>query len=297
MITITEVGPRDGLQNEKAQIPTTAKIAFVNALSESGVQEIEVSSFVSPKWVPQLADALEVFQRIQRQSGVIYSALVPNEKGLEHALEAHVNKISIFTAASETFNQKNINASISESIERFRPVIAIAKAEKLPIRGYVSTAFYCPYEGKIPSTQVVAVVQKLLDLGVDEVSLGDTIGKAAPGDIRELLDNVMPILSKDQVVLHLHDTYGLAIANAMTAWSEYRITRFDSSAGGLGGCPYAPGAFGNVATEDLVYALRASGAEISVDIAKIVGAAKEIEPQLNRTLASRLSRVLSQSPS
>jgi hydroxymethylglutaryl-CoA lyase len=297
MISITEISPRDGLQNEKAQIPSAAKIALVNALSESGVQEIEVSSFVSPKWIPQLADALELFQQIKRRPGLLYSALVPNTQGLERALEAHVDKISVFTAASETFNQKNINASISKSIARFQPVVMRAKAEKLPIRGYVSTAFYCPYEGKISPRQVISVVQQLLELGVDEVSLGDTIGKAAPRDIRELLDEVVPILDLDRIVLHLHDTYGLAIANALVAWDTYGITRFDSSAGGLGGCPYAPGASGNVATEDLVYALRASGAEISVDLEIIVSAAKGIEPQLKRALASRLSRISSQSPS
>lgn len=292
MIYLTEVGPRDGLQNEKAEIPTEAKVKFINRLSESGVQEIEVSSFVSPKWVPQLADANEVFSRITRREGVIYSALVPNERGLERAFECDVDKISIFTAASETFNQNNINASIAESIERFRPVIRQAKQEHLPVRGYISTAFHCPYEGKIEPKQVLPVAEALIDLGVDEISIGDTIGKAVPQEIRALLELILPRMSKTNVVMHLHATYGTAIANALVAWEDFEITHFDSSAGGLGGCPYAPGASGNVATEDLVFALRASGATVPVDEAKVLEAARGIEPHLGHPLESRLSRVL-----
>lgn len=294
-IRITEVGPRDGLQNESNVVPTDAKVAFVNALSASGVDEIEASGFVHPKWVPQLADAADVFHQLVRNSGVLYSSLVPNEKGFERALEANVDKIAVFTAASETFNQHNINASIAESIERFRPVLKGAKSEDLPVRGYVSTAFHCPYEGKITPDQVVPIVEQFLELGVDEVSIGDTIGKASPLDVRALLDELLKSLDPERVVLHFHDTYGMAIANALTAWEDYGITRFDSSAGGLGGCPYAPGAAGNVATEDLIYTLRASGAETNVDEAAIVEAAQDIEPHLSRPLNSRLSRVLSES--
>lgn len=293
-IRITEVGPRDGLQNESNVVPTEGKVAFVNSLSAAGVDEVEVSGFVHPKWVPQLADAADVFHQLERAPDVVYAALVPNEKGLERALEAHIDKIAVFTAASETFNRHNINASIAESFERFQPVMKGAKAEKLPVRGYVSTAFHCPYEGKIAPDQVVPVVERLLELGVDEVSIGDTIGKASPPEVRALLDQLSDTLEPERVVLHFHDTYGMAIANALTAWEGYGITRFDSSAGGLGGCPYAPGAAGNVATEDLVSALRASGAETNVNEAAIVDAAQGIEAHLSRPLDSRLSRVLSE---
>ena len=290
-IRITEVGPRDGLQNESDVIPTGAKVAFVDALGATGVDEVEVSGFVHPKWVPQLADAADVFRQLERTPGVVYSALVPNEKGLERALEAGVDKIAVFTAASETFNRHNINASIKESIERFQPVMKGAKAEGLPVRGYVSTAFHCPYEGRIEPDQVGPVVEQLLELGVDEVSIGDTIGKASPADVRALLDVLWERLNAERMVLHFHDTYGMAIANALTAWEDYGVTRFDSSAGGLGGCPYAPGAAGNVATEDLAYALRASGAEVRTDETAIVKAAQGIEPYLSRPLNSRLSGV------
>lgn len=291
-IRVTEVGPRDGLQTESAVIPTEAKVAFVNALGGSGADEIEVSGFVHPQWVPQLADAADVFRQLERTAGVVYSALVPNEKGLDRALDAGVDKIAVFTAASETFSRKNVNASIAESIDRFRPVLTRAQAESLPVRGYVSTAFHCPYEGKVDPDQVVPVVEQLLELGVDEVSIGDTIGKASPPEVRALLDTLMARLAPDQLVLHFHDTYGIAIANALAAWEDYGIARFDSSAGGLGGCPFAPGAAGNVATEDLVYALQASGADVTVDGASLVNAARGIEPHLSRPLNSRLSRVL-----
>ena len=294
-VRITEVGPRDGLQNESNVVPTEAKVAFVNALGATGVDEIEVSGFVHPKWVPQLADAADVFHQLERAPGIIYSALVPNEKGLERALEAGVDKIAVFTAASETFNRHNINASIAESIERFQSVMKRVKSEDLPVRGYVSTAFHCPYEGRIAPDQVVPVVEQLLDLGVDEVSIGDTIGKAPPSDVRALLDVLFKRVGPERLVLHVHDTYGMAIANALAAWEDYGVTRFDSSAGGLGGCPYAPGAAGNVATEDLVYALQASGAETNVDEAVVVQAAQKIEPHLSRSLNSRLSRVLAES--
>ena len=290
-IRLTEVGPRDGLQNESRVVPTEAKVAFVNALGATGVDEIEVSGFVHPTWVPQLADAADVFRQLGRAPDVSYSALVPNETGLERALEAHVDKVAVFTAASETFNRHNINASIAESIERFQPVLKQAKANDLRVRGYVSTAFHCPYEGRIQPDQVVPVVEQLLELGVDEVSIGDTIGKASPADVRALLDVLWKRVGPERLVLHVHDTYGMAITNAMTAWADYGVTRFDSSAGGLGGCPYAPGAAGNVATEDLIHALRASGAEVNVDEAAVVEAAQGIEPHLSRPLNSRLSRV------
>jgi len=256
-VRIVEVGPRDGLQNEAAVIPTDAKVAFVDLLGKTGVSEIEVSSFVSPKWVPQLADAEEVFKRIRREPGVVYSALVPNEKGLERARAAGVDKIAVFTAASETFNRKNINASIAESIERFRPVIRDAG---VPVRAYVSTAFWCPYEGKVAPAAVADVVRRLADLGAGEISIGDTIGKAVPDEVRALLGLLLP--SPVPLALHFHDTYGHAVENALCGWKEFGIEAFDASAGGLGGCPYAPGASGNVATEALARALPGTGVDV-----------------------------------
>jgi hydroxymethylglutaryl-CoA lyase len=290
-IRITEVGPRDGLQNESSPVPTEAKVAFINALARTGVTEVEVGSFVSPKAVPQLADSDEVCRRIDRVPGVIYSALVPNLKGLERARVVGVNKIAVFTAASESFTQRNIQASIAESLSRFEPVIKEAKRDGLTVRGYVSTAVYCPYEGLISASKVKTVVRQLLELGVEEVSLGDTIGKASPADLRRLLDAVLPSLGLHRLSLHFHDTYGMAVANALTAWSEYSICAFDSSAGGLGGCPYAPGASGNVATEDLIYALRASGAAVAADEWQITAAAQQLAAHLEHPLSSRLSKV------
>ncbi len=286
---IIEVSPRDGLQNEPEIVPTDDKVAFVNALSRTGVGEIEVGSFVSPVAVPQLADTDEVFRKIERVPGVIYSALVPNERGLERARAVSAQKIAVFTAASETFTQRNIKATIRESLERFRPVVAGAKRDGMVVRGYVSTAVFCPYEGRIAPTRVTDVMKQLLDLGVDEISLGDTIGKAAPPDVRRLLDAALPCLSKDRLTLHFHDTHGMAVANALTAWWEYGVEAFDSSAGGLGGCPYAPGASGNVATEDLVYALKASGATVPVDETQVVTAARRLTRHLRHGLTSRLS--------
>lgn len=283
-IRIVEVGPRDGLQNEQAQIPTEAKVAFIDALSGSGVPEIEVSSFVSPKWIPQLADADEVFRRIRRAEGVTYSALVPNEKGLERAQAARVDRIAVFTAASETFNRKNINASVAESIARFEPVVRRAG---VPVRGYISTAFWCPFEGRIQPQAVIDVVRRLAELGVQEVSVGDTIGRAVPDEVRALLDLLLP--APVPVALHFHDTFGHAIENAVTAWKEYGIEAFDSSAGGLGGCPYAPGSAGNVATEDLVSALHSAGAQTGVLPEKVLHAAQTIQPALGHPLFSRLS--------
>ena len=290
-IRITEVGPRDGLQNEPAVLSTDAKVAFVNALSQSGVTEIEVGSFVSPRAVPQLADSDEVFQRIDRRPGVVYSALVPNERGLSRARAAAADKIAVFTAASDTFNQRNIHCTVRESIERLKPVVSDAKRNGLPVRGYVSTATHCPFEGPVPPSRVLRVMEDLLDLGVDEISLGDTIGKATPSDVRRLLDDVKTHLASAPLSLHFHDTYGMAIANVLTAWTEYGIASFDASAGGLGGCPYAPGATGNVATEDVVYALRASGASIAVDERLVIQAARHLGALLSRPLSSRLSTV------
>jgi len=281
MIRIVEVGPRDGLQSEAATLPTDVKVAYIDALSSAGLPEIEASAFVSPRWVPQLADAEEVFRRIRRAPGVLYSALVPNEQGLERALAAKVGKVAVFTAASETFNRKNINASIAESLQRFEPVLRGARAAKLPVRGYISTAFWCPYEGRIEPAKVVDVSRRLVDAGVDELSIGDTIGKASPDEVAALLDALLPVVPASRLALHFHDTFHRAVENATAAWKR-GIETFDSSAGGIGGCPYAPGASGNVATEALIEAFRAAGAEITGDLAAIAAARKILAPALGR---------------
>lgn len=266
---LVEVGPRDGLQNEAGWIPTAAKIAFVEALVAAGVREIEVSSFVSPKWVPQLADAEAVFAGIRRVPGVVYMALVPNLQGLERAHAVRAGKVAVFTAASETFSQKNTNASIAETLERFRPVVAAAG---VPVRGYVSTAFHCPYEGPVAPEAAVAVAEALLALGCSEISIGDTIGKAMPDEVHRLLDRLLAVVPAAQVALHLHDTFGTAVQNVAAGWDR-GIRTFDASAGGLGGCPYAPGAPGNLATETL---LQAYGAGTGIDPEAIRAAAASL---------------------
>ncbi len=293
-IRITEVGPRDGLQNESRFLPTKSKVAFIDALAATGVDEIEAGAFVSPKAVPQMSDSDEVFRQMRRAKSVVYSALVPNERGLERALAAGAQKVAVFTAASETFTRKNIDATIAESLHRFEPVVARARTAGVPVRGYISTVAFCPYQGRIRPDQVVSVLRRLIDLGVEEVALGETIGRAAPPDIRRLLDAVLAHLDQDRLAFHCHDTYGLGVANSLIAWQEYGLTLFDASAGGLGGCPYAPGASGNVATEDLVYAFKASGAVVDVDEARVVEAARAVAQELGRPLASRLSQVLDQ---
>lgn len=249
-VRVVEVGPRDGLQNQPAIVPTEAKIAFIDLLSASGLRDIEVSSFVSPLWVPQLADAAQVFAGIRRAPGVRYSALVPNEAGLDRAIAARVDKVAIFVAASETFSRRNVNASIRESLER---AARVTRRAMVPVRGYVSTAFYCPYEGPIAPATTVAVAQQLVDAGCAEVSIGDTIGRAGPEEVRDLLTHLLPVLTGVEVALHFHDTSGRAIANVAAA-REFGIRIFDGSAGGLGGCPFAPGAPGNVSTQALVRA-------------------------------------------
>lgn len=275
-IRIVEVGPRDGLQNEARFVPTDVKIAFVDALSECGLEEIEVSSFVSPKWIPQLADAAEVFAGIRRKPGLVYMALVPNEAGLERAQRARADKVAVFTAASETFTRKNTNASIAETLERFRPVVAHAGR---PVRGYLSTAFHCPFEGPIKPAQVLPVAQALLDLGCAELSIGDTIGKATPEEVQRLFERLLAICPPNQLAAHFHDTYGNAVDNARTA-NALGITTFDSSAGGIGGCPYAPGAPGNVATEALVAAFPG---QTGIDSVKLEAASELIRSQHDAT--------------
>jgi hydroxymethylglutaryl-CoA lyase len=285
-VTIVEVGPRDGLQNEKAPIATADKIAFVDRLSESGHSVIEVSAFVSPKWVPQMADASEVFAGITRTPGIRYSALVPNRAGLERALATRVTEVAIFAAASETFSRRNINQSIDESLAGYKDVCRDAAAAGVRVRGYLSTCFVCPFEGPIPPMKVAEVAAKLLDLGVFEVAISDTIGAATPGDVLRVLEAASGRLPLHQTALHFHDTRGTALANVL-AGLDYGVTTFDSSAGGLGGCPYAPGAAGNLATEDLVYMLNGLGIETGISIDAVASASRFIETRLDHALPSR----------
>jgi hydroxymethylglutaryl-CoA lyase len=278
-VRITEVGPRDGLQNEKQVIAADAKVAFVDLLSEARFPEIEVSSFVSPKWVPQLGDAAEVFARIRRRPGTVYSALVPNERGMEGALAARADKIAVFAAASESFSQRNTGGSIDEVLARFLPVIAAARAAGLPVRGYVSCVVRCPYEGPVAPGAVRTVVDRLLALGVDEIDLGETLGVAVPDDIARLYDGIAPAIAPGRTTLHLHDTNGRALDNARAALA-LGVRSFDSSAGGLGGCPYAPGARGNVDTVSLLSMLEAEGYETGVDRAAAAAAIASIRQAL-----------------
>jgi hydroxymethylglutaryl-CoA lyase len=278
-VRITEVGPRDGLQNEKQVIPAEAKVAFVDLLSEARFPEIEVSSFVSPMWVPQLGDAAEVFARIRRRPGTVYSALVPNERGMEGALAARADKIAVFAAASESFSQRNTGGSIDEVLARFVPVIAAARAAGLPVRGYVSCVVRCPYEGPVAPGAVRTVVDRLLALGVDEIDLGETLGVAMPDDIARLYDGIAPAIAPGRTTLHLHDTNGRALDNARAALA-LGVRSFDSSAGGLGGCPYAPGARGNVDTVSLLSMLEAEGYETGVDRAAAAAAIASIRQAL-----------------
>lgn len=284
---VTEVGPRDGLQSEKTIVPTDAKVRFIDLLSESGVDEIEVTSFVSPKWVPQLADAAEVFARITRTAGVVYSALVPNEKGLDGALAAKADKVAVFTAASEAFSQRNTNATIAETIERFRPVVLRAKESSLPVRGYVSCVVACPYTGPVAPAQVRRVVEELLAIGVDEIDLGETIGVAVPDDIERLYEGLDGVLAPADSVLHLHDTRGTALVCAHRAM-QLGVHRFDASCAGLGGCPYAPGASGNIATEDLVYFAQKMGIESGVGLDRLFDAGRHIATALGRAPSGRV---------
>ncbi len=278
--TVYEVGPRDGLQNEPETVPVDARVRFVDLLTEAGLPAIEVGSFVSPRAVPQLSDTEEVFRRIRKASGVRYPVLVPNEKGLDRAIAAGAREIAVFTAASESFNRHNINAGVDESIERFRPVAARARAEKIRVRGYVSTAFGCPYEGEVSPEAVREVTHKLLDLGVDEISIGDTIGVATPADVYEVIEALYDSgLSRGILALHFHDTRGTALANVF-AGLQCGVTTFDASAGGLGGCPYAPGASGNLATEDLLYMLEGLGVATGVSLPKVVEASRELAGHL-----------------
>lgn len=285
-VTIVEVGPRDGLQNEQADVPTADKIAFVDRLTATGLPVIEVTAFVSPRWVPRMADAAEVMAGITRESGVRYSALVPNVRGLQRAAAAGVTDVGIFAAASESFSTKNINQSIDESFVTYTDVCAEASRLGIAVRGYLSTSFGCPFEGAVSLDRVVALTERLLDLGVFEVAVSDTIGIAHPGLVRRVLDALLAAVPADRVALHFHDTRGTGLANVLTGLA-YGIVTFDSSAGGLGGCPYAPGATGNLATEDLIYMLDGLGIETGVNLAGVAEASRFIERAVGHELPSR----------
>jgi hydroxymethylglutaryl-CoA lyase len=286
-----EVGPRDGLQNEAAQIPTTSKIAFIRALAAAGLTQIEATSFVSPKAIPQLADAVEVAKQLPAVAGVTYSALVPNEKGLERAIESGIKRIAVFTSASESFTKKNVNMTIEESLAIFAPLIVKALAGRMSVRGYLSTCFVCPYEGDIGREKVRELTQRLLDMGVDEVAISDTIGAASPRQVSDTVEFVLAKTPSEKIALHFHDTYGMALANVLVGL-QLGITTFDASAGGLGGCPYAPGASGNLATEDLVYMLDRMGIETGVDLTKLIAASALIESAIGRATRSRASSAI-----
>jgi hydroxymethylglutaryl-CoA lyase len=289
-VRIYEVGPRDGLQNEATPIATEAKLRFIELLADAGLREIEATSFVSPKAVPQLADADELLAGLDRRPGVRYPVLVPNARGLDRAEAAGADALCVFTAASEPFTRANINMTIAESIDAFRPVIARARERGWWTRGYVSTAFGCPYQGEVGEAAVVGVARELLDLGVDELSIGDTIGVAAPGDVRRVVGALVTAgIAPDSLAMHFHDTRGTALANVGAAL-ELGIRCFDASAGGTGGCPYAPGAAGNLATEDLVYLLDREGLSHGVDLDALLVAARHVSDTLGRPLATKVGQ-------
>ena len=290
-VRIVEVGPRDGLQNEKAMVSTADKIELIDRLSATGLQSIEATSFVSPRWVPQLADAAEVFTGITRRPGVHYPVLVPNEKGYERARAAGVEEIAVFTAASEAFNQRNINASIDESLQRFAPVLERARGDGVRVRGYVSTVLGCPYQGEVPLADVVRVARQLHGMGCYEISLGDTIGVGTPGKARAMLQAVAGEVPLNALAVHFHDTYGQALANLL-ACLEVGVSVVDASVAGTGGCPYATGASGNGASEDVVYMLHGLGIETGVDLARLADTGRWLAGRLGRETGSRVGRAL-----
>lgn len=288
---IVEVGPRDGLQNEKTLVPAATKIELIERLADCGLRTVEATSFVSPKWVPQLADAAEVYAGIRCRPGVAYPVLVPNETGYERARAVGVEEIAVFGAASEAFSRRNINASIDESIERFRPVLARAAADGVKVRGYVSTVLGCPYQGEVPLDAVADVVARLRDLGCDEIDIADTIGVATPRKVHEVMPRVIREFPIGGLSGHFHDTYGQAVAN-IYASLEVGISIFHSSVAGLGGCPYAKGATGNVATEDVLYLMQGLGIETGVDLDAVVDAGQFIAGHLGRRAASRVGNAI-----
>ncbi|MCU7239240.1 MULTISPECIES: hydroxymethylglutaryl-CoA lyase [Pseudomonas] len=288
-VRLVEVGPRDGLQNEAQPISVADKVRLVDDLTDAGLGYIEVGSFVSPKWVPQMAGSAEVFAGIRQREGVTYAALAPNLRGFEDALAAGVKEVAVFAAASEAFSQRNINCSISDSLKRFEPIMDAARSQGVRVRGYVSCVLGCPYEGRISAEQVAPVARALHDMGCYEVSLGDTIGTGTAGDTRRLFEVVAAQVPREQLAGHFHDTYGQALANVYAGLLE-GISVFDSSVAGLGGCPYAKGATGNVASEDVVYLMQGLGIETGIDLDKLIAAGLRISEVLGRATGSRVAR-------
>lgn len=292
-VMITEVGPRDGLQNESVFVPTQIKIDFINELSKTGLRSIEVTSFVSDKAIPQLADNTAVFSGIDKPSGIEYSALIPNKAGMENAIKAGLKNIAVFTAASNTFTQHNINCTIAESLKRFQPVFELAKAHHIPVRAYVSCALGCPYEGKIDPLKVAEVSLQLLELGANEICLGDTIGVGTPRKTETVIHEVLKLMPAEKIAMHFHDTYGQALTN-IYASLQSGITHFDSSVAGLGGCPYAKGATGNVASEDVLYLMEGLGIETGIDLGKMIAAGQMICRTLKKTNQSKVAIALAE---
>ncbi|MNN09452.1 Hydroxymethylglutaryl-CoA lyase YngG [compost metagenome] len=290
-VRLVEVGPRDGLQNEKQSISTSDKVRLVDDLSAAGMSYVEVGSFVSPKWVPQMAGSAEVFAQIQRKPGVTYAALVPNLKGFEAAMEAGVKEVALFAAASESFSQKNINCSIAESLQRFVPLLDAAKSQGVRVRGYVSCVLGCPYDGEVAPAQVASVAKELYAMGCYEISLGDTIGTGTPGKTGHLINIVGRDIPRQLLAGHFHDTYGQALANIYASLQE-GLAVFDSSVAGLGGCPYAKGATGNVASEDVLYLLNGLGIDTGVDLDKLIAAGQRICQVLGKPNGSRVARAI-----
>ena len=294
-VKIVEVGPRDGLQNEAKIVPAAVKIELIDRLTRAGLPAVEATSFVSPRWVPQMADQAQVMAGICRDPRVSYPVLVPNLKGLEAARAAGAQEVAVFGAASESFSQKNINCSIAQSLERFEEVVSQAKKDGLKVRGYISCVLGCPYEGEIPPIQVAAMARRLVEIGCHEVSLGDTVGVGTPGKVQAMIDTVTSLVPVEKLAVHFHDTYGQALANIFAAL-EKGIAVVDSSVGGLGGCPYARGASGNVATEDLLYMLEGLGVETGVDMDALVDAGNFICGYLGRPSGSKVALALGTRP-
>jgi hydroxymethylglutaryl-CoA lyase len=290
-VRVVEMGPRDGLQNEPKSVPTAVKVELIERLADAGLPAVEATAFVSPKWVPQMADHAEVLRAIRRKPGVSYPVLVPNMKGFEAAAAAGADEVAVFGAASETFSRKNINASIAESIERFAPVAEAARAKGIKVRGYVSCVAGCPYEGDVAPAAVAAVARQLYAMGCYEISLGDTIGLGTAGKARELIGVVAPAVPVEKLAVHFHDTYGQALANILVAL-QLGVAVVDASVAGLGGCPYAPGASGNVATEDVLYLLQGLGIETGVDLERIAAIGRGISDLLGRPSGSKAGRAL-----
>ncbi|QTM99530.1 hydroxymethylglutaryl-CoA lyase [Sediminibacillus dalangtanensis] len=289
-INVKEVGPRDGLQNEKLILPSKDKIGWIDALSSTGLSYIEMTSFVHPDWIPQLSDAQEVAERIRRHPDVTYAALVPNQRGLERALTAGIDEAAVFMSASESHNRKNINKTIEDTFPVLQGVVDTAKSEGKTVRAYLSTVFGCPYEGAVAVDKVMKICDRLFSMGIDELSLGDTIGIANPLQVDEMLTKLLPRFKEGSVALHFHNTRGMALANVWSAL-QHGVTTFDASLGGLGGCPYAKGASGNLATDDLVFMLEQMGVETGIDQSRLMNAANFIEERLGKPLSSHQTQL------